>query len=453
MRAPCLLLLGCSCLLLATGCGPAPTPPGKECAAATGAGVDHSGDLSADETWTAASSPHRIASGVRLLAKVTVEPCAVIRLGDGARLTVGSSTTAGQLVTAGEVVGGVRRPVKIEALDAATPWAALVVDLKGVLDLSVTTISDGAKPAAAQNGGGSILAYGAASSGAVLTRSVRVKDVTISKSHGYGVNLQRLSAFTEDSSGLQVIDSGEGTAGQPVLVEAGAVGSLPASSSFQGNLLNEVLVVPGGSMPSDIFKNVGVPYRIAGRLLVAPPQDGAPAVLTIEAGATLKMETTSDNGLTLGITPMRQGVLVVNGTAAAPVTFTSPKAAPAAGDWKNIYFRYSPATGNRMSYAVVEYAGAPSGLQGYGCGPAENDASVILVPDTGRPADAFIQNSTVRNAAGDTGVLLGWTSDLDGPDFVSTNTFVAVPACRVSRWRNATGAACPGSVGGSPVCL
>ncbi len=70
------------------------------------------------------------------------------------------------------------------------------------------------------------------------------------------------------------------------------------------------------------------------------------------------------------------GHRVAAGTAAAPITFISAKSPAAPGDWKNIYFGYSPATGNRIENAVIEYAGGFSGAQGYGCGDAANDASV-----------------------------------------------------------------------------
>jgi hypothetical protein len=164
----------------------------------------------------------------------------------------------------------------------------------------------------------------------------------------------------------------------PIVVEAGAVGTLP-TVSFLANRSPDIFVEPRGSMPDDTFKNLGAPYRIGGRLLVAPSVEGSTSTLTVEGGV--------------------------------------------------------------------------SGLQGYGCGPADNDGSVLIVPDSGRPTSAFIQNSTIRNGGGDTGLLLGWRSDMSGPDFINTNTFERLPACQVSRWSNDTGAECPGSTNGSPVCL
>lgn len=446
MRAPILIVLAG----VVAGCGaPMQSPDaGPKCTAPTGSGTPHSGDIAQDETWTAAGSPHLLSSDVRVFSTVTIEPCAEVRLGERVRVTVGSSTQAGKIVAQGDAT----RAVQFVAQDATKPWAALSVDVKGSLDFTNTTLADGANPASAQNGGGAVLVYGVGSNQPVITRSLRFVDVTISKARGHAVNLQRMSGFTDDSRGLTVTESGSTAAPYPILVEAGAVGTLP-TLSFSNNQASEILVEPRGSMPSDTFHARGYPYRLNGHLLVAPSTDGSMSTLTIEPGVTIKMDTTSDSGLTLGTSPQRRGLLIAEGTAALPITFTSPKPGPAPADWKNLYFRNTPNTGNKLTWAIVEYAGAFSGLQGYGCGPASNDASVIVASDTGRPSSAFIQNTIIRKGGGDTGLLLGWLSDLDGPDFVSTNTFTDVPACKVSRWRNATGNACPGSTAGSPVCV
>lgn len=429
---------------------PMPTPDGgfTACDLPTGTGTPHSGDLMGNETWTAADSPHVITSDVRVFSTITLEPCAVVRLGERARIQLGSTTQSGKMVARGTPT----QQVTFAAVDSAKPWGSLSVDVMGSLDFTDTVLVGGANPASAQNGGGVIVAYGTASNQPTLTRSLRFVNVTISNAAGHGVNLQRMSGFTTDSKNLRITESGGTASPYPIVVEAGAVGTLP-TVSFLANRSPDIFVEPRGSMPSDTFKNVGAPYRIGGRLLVAASEDGAASTLTIEAGVTLKMDVTSDSGLTVGTSPLRQGKLVVNGTRAEPVLFTSGKATPAPGDWSNVHFRNTPSTGNVMSYATLEYAGAFSGLQSYGCGPAENDASLIIAPDSGRPESAFVQNTTIRNGGGDTGLLLGWVSDQVGPDFVNTNTFTNVPACQVSRWRNMTGEACPGSTNGSPVCL
>lgn len=410
------------------------------CDLPTGAGTPHSGTVTANETWTAATSPHVIDFELRANATITIEPCATVQLGEGARLIVGTSTTAGKIVAS---------RASFTAKDVNKPWGALSVDTKGSLDFTDVVISHGANPASAQNGGGAVLVYGEASNIATLTRALRFINVTVSNAKGHAVNLQRMSGFTADSSNLRITDSGETAAPYPILVEAGAVGTLP-NVTLTNTRSTDVLVEPRGSMPSDTFKNIGaVAYRVNGPLRVHPSADGAASTLTIEAGVTVKFDEVSGSGIILGTSSLRQGLLVVNGTSGSQVTFTSGKAAPAPADWQNIHFNYSPNTGNKIDFAVVEFAGAPSGLQGYGCGPIENDASIIITSD--RPTSAFITNTTIRNAGGDTGILLGWVSDDSGPDFKATNTFTSAPSCQVSRWRSVTAPACPGT--GAPVCL
>ena len=429
------------------------------CAAPTEPGTEHKADITADETWTAAASPHKVTVNVRITANVTVEPCATVTFAEGVGLTIGNTPNiAGAVIARGErgvdAAGAVlRRGITFAAADPLKPWRGLTVDVTGKVDLETVTLSDGANPSSDQNGGGVILAYGQ-SVGATLppvTKNVRAVDVTVKASRGHAFNFQRTSGFSDDSTDVVVTDSGRADTPFPIRLEPGAVGTLP-KVQFTGNVSNEVVIAAGNTaMLDDTLKARGVPYRMAGRLRVAPYVDGAAVKLTIEPGVTVRFDHPGDSGLQIGTSPQRQGVIVAEGTAAAPILFTSAKSPPAAGDWRNLYFSHTPSTGNRVAHATFEYAGAPSGAQGFGCGPAENDATILIL--SGRPDDAFIQNTTVKDGAGDTGILLGWDSDMTGPDFVSTNSFVNAPACKVSRWRNATGNFCPGSVAGSPVCF
>ncbi|MBM4379167.1 MAG: hypothetical protein FJ086_07675 [Deltaproteobacteria bacterium] len=46
-----------------------------------------------------------------------------------------------------------------------------------------------------------------------------------------------------------------------------------------------------------------------------------------------------------------QGALVVQGTAAGPVTFTSAEAVPSAGDWQGLYFSRAVHPSSRVAQA------------------------------------------------------------------------------------------------------
>lgn len=440
-----------------TGTDGGPLPVLAPCATPSGPGTEHKGDITADETWTAAASPHRITFGTRILSTVKVEACATVLVDEGYTITVGDDDKPGALVAKGErgvdASGApLRRAVTFAASDPQKPWGSIAVDIQGKLDLESTILRDAANERSDQNGGGAVVVYGQ-NKPSTLLQSVRVKDVRVENARGFGFNFLTLTGFTDDSSDLTVTGSGRAAAAFPIRMPPGALRTVPPNLQLSGNAADEVQIVAANvAMASDTIRARGVPYRVSGRIRVAPEADGAAVTLTIEAGVTLRFDDDrGDNGLQIGTSDVRQGILVAEGTAAAPITFTSAKSPPAAANWKNIYFSHSPSSGNRITHAIIEYAGAPSGAQGYGCGPVENDASILIL--SARPSDAFIQNTTFRNGGGDTGLLLGWSSDMSGPDFVATNTFTNMPSCKVSRWRNETGNACPGSVNGSPLCF
>lgn len=443
-----------------TGDDAAPDATGavlEACPTATGAGTEHKNDITADEVWTLAGSPHRITYNARILSTVRVEPCATVLIDEGFSITLGNTpSVAGTLIAKGERGvdkngAPIQRPVTFAAADPTKPWGSIFVNPAGKLDLENVILRDGANPSSDQNGGGVVVAYGNGVASGAVVKSVRAVDVAIDKSRGYGFNFQVFSGFTDDSSKIAVTNSGRDTAAFPIRLLPGALSTVP-TVTLVGNTANEVeIIADNTAIISDTIKSRGVPYRVMGRMRVAPVSDGAAVSLTIEAGVTLRFDTTGDSGLLIGSSDLRQGILIAEGTVAAPITFTSGKPTPAPGDWKNIYFAYTPNSGNKLTNAIIEYAGGFSGAQGYGCGPAENDASILIL--SGRPNDAFIQNTSFKNGGGDTGLLLGWSSDQTGPDFVATNTFTSMPACKVSRWRNVTGVACPGSTAGSPVCL
>ena len=90
-----------------------------------------------------------------------------------------------------------------------------------------------------------------------------------------------------------------------------------------------------------------VPYTLTADVAVVANQ-----TLTIEPGTTVQFQGVED-GLYV------DGTLVARGTAAAPITFTSDKAAKAPGQWKALYFRVG-GTNSVLEQCVVE-CGAAAG--------------------------------------------------------------------------------------------
>lgn len=429
------------------------------CAEPSGEGTLHEGVIDADETWTAAGSPHIVTFDTFVDgATLTIEPCAVVRIEKGYTISVdGEPDAPGAIVAHGEVLAeDTFGPVIFERQVEDEPWGALLVHRDGLLDLEHVTLRGGGDPDTAVSGGGSLVATGDAATQGVFV-NVRVVDVRIEDSGTHGANLTTRAAFSDDSESLVIVGADEGF---PLLIHGGAVGTIP-EGEYTGNGTDQILVQNATSLADDAitFRDRGVPYQLQGGFSIAPVDsaaDGGLSTVTLEAGVVLVFDAdastvasfglgTSNGTAAENIWPVR---LVAEGTADAPVVLTSAEDAPAAGDWAGIEWAGGPATGNVMSHVHIEYAGGDSGTSGFGCGPADNDAALVIT--NWRPEDAFITDSTFADSA-DGGIVSGWYSDEDGPNLRGTgNTFTNIAnGCDVSRWRDAD-SGCPDT---PPLCL
>jgi hypothetical protein len=78
--------------------------------------------------------------------------------------------------------------------------------------------------------------------------------------------------------------------------------------------------------------------------------------LTVPAGTTLSIAAGTTIRVPAGYTITVNGTLNIQGTAAAPVVFTSGKTAPKVGDWGGLIIT-GTATDVSIDYAIIEYAG------------------------------------------------------------------------------------------------
>jgi hypothetical protein len=399
--------------------------------------------IDGDETWTAEGSPYIIEQELTVTGNLLLEPCTVVQLAENVGFDVEGT------VTARGGFGEDATPVYFVPLVDGEAWASIDLDAAGALDLEGTVL----------NGGGlreaTIHAWGVDIYG-LPHRNVRLNGVAISESAGYGVMLEMRAGFTEDSASLVIADSGSEDTPFPLYVEAGAVGTLPSDLLLNGNQVDEIYVYPGRPVEIDTFKNLGYPYRWQGELRIAPDGgiSGGVPTLTIEAGVTLRLEPDASSSLTVGAGSGSEGQLVALGTADAPIRFESAAEQAEPADWIGLYFSQPVMDGNRLEYVEVAHAGAPSGAQGWGCGPIENDASILIFDS--EPVPLFIQNSSIESAGGDTQILLGW--DYDGDPSGSAQAIFEAnsfddggPECRVSIPQDSL-SACPGG-DAEPDCL
>ena len=414
------------------------------CPAVTGAGTTHDHDITADETWSAAGGPHLVTQSLTLRATVTIEPCAEVRVAPGMALSVGTSSEVGALVARGTATTTEVHPIVFVASDATSPWAQLLVDAKGTLDLAVAAV--------VQGGGGSVSTPGALVLRGValgtnpgdVTRHATLDRVVIERSASYGLTLEGWGAPTEASTSVWIRNGGSDTRPYAVKIEPGVASTLPPGLTASGNRQDAILMQSSKAFTrTDRLVDHGLPYHQEDTLRINPAADGEPATLTIDPGVTLAFGKNA--GVIVGSGPLRQGVLVADGTS-SPILFTSSSSAPVAGDWGNVTFAYTPLTGNRMANVRVTYAGGDSQTSSFGCGPVDNDAAVIIRGQGGDltpPGEVFITGSSFDSIAGTTVIVSGWVDD-EGPNFSEGNTFGgATPGCKVSRpRRHGPGDAC-----------
>lgn len=408
------------------------------CPAATGSGTTHSGFITANETWAASGNPHLVTADVRVNAgvRLTIEPCAEVRLSGGAHLSVEGTAIA---------EGTAQKPIRIEAAQASAPFGAIQVWAPGTLSLAYATVKGGGSDTT--NSYGAIEARGDQLLPA--QKVLKVNNVAVAGAVQYGVSLRAGAAFTDDSAGLTISGSGKA----PVRALPRLLTNLP-SGTYTGNALDAIVVETESygdvSLEDVTIKDRGVPYHLGGDFSLGGFNVGwgtAPVRLTIEPGVVLKFKKQQGAGLHVDrgsqATPAN-GTLVAVGTAAKPIVFTSQAAAPAAGDWAGLTFGKQPQAANQLAYVEIRYAGGPSGANSFHCQPGggfstDEDAAIAIY---GQPPSAFVTNSTFADSAG-AGVNLAYSGS--PVDFLPTNTFTNLADCKVTTPRQ-SGGACPATV-------
>ncbi len=415
--------------------GPPAAEPG--CPEPKGPTVHPAATLSEDQTWTAAGSPHIVQGSITVRdgRKLTIEPCAVVRLADKAGLQIGFSAVNAPSTLEAEGTSG--KPIRFEGLDGAR-WGAISVVHPATARLAHVTLEGGGKGSLS---GATLIAQG--DNAPPSKRGLLVDNVTVKDSYGAGVKLWRTFAFADGSRALTVVGSGSGDAAHPAPLEIDehAIGTVP-QGRYDGNRSDEIWVDPEHYLgESATMRALGVRWRIGAEerdsLVVGLGRDTPLATLTIEAGVTVAFA----GGTALeiehggGAFPA-SGALLAMGTAEAPIVFTSARPTPAPGDWRGLWFGGVAQPDNRLQGVRIEYTGAPCGCVLVTCS-AGVTSSAGAVTFTQPPPGVFITDSTVANAAAN-GFVLGY----EGPlvDFAAQNRTENVAGCPMTLPRDRT---CP----------
>lgn len=400
---------------------------GVTCAAPTGPGTIHATSPAADETWSAADSPHVITTSLAIPVgrTLTIAPCAVVQLQPATGVLV-----EGTLVAEGTAAA----PIRFEGA-ATDAWGAIETRAGATVRFAHVTVEGG-------GAGGDATLDIRGDQDAATQPILRVDHVTVRGSVSAGVQVRSGGGFAPGSTDLTIT----GAAWVPLTIWGRAAGGIP-TGTHSGNG-TDAIFLPALGGRDDIQEDTtladhGVPYRVGGNgggLLLRVRGAGAP-VLTIAAGATLQF-VDGARLLVDATTSGMGGALVVAGTAAAPVTFTSASATPVAGRWVGLVFLGAQDPRNAITHARITYAGGESQISSYDCpsplntGFANNGAVVVA---GGQPAGAFITSTAIEDSWGD-GIVRGWTGAVI--DLLPTNTFTGVARCQQTYPRPASGS-CP----------
>jgi hypothetical protein len=398
-----------------------------DCVDPTGPGTTHGGSVSADETWTAAASPHIVPYDLSVYAKLTLEPCAVVLIASQKTVTVGSA--AASIVAQGTE----RRPVAIDQKDAGKPWAKIRALNGGTLSFTWTGILGGGDPL---NTVPDLAAAVEVTADQLkpAVEAIHVDHVLVQDSASQGIKVSQSAAFSAASNGLVI----KGSKAYPIFASANLVGTIP-TGAYTGNGKDEILVEGSETATNvstdTIFHDRGVPYHIghslsSGRLDVGTAKMGTLATLTIEPNVTLRFKKGGALYVETGSGDRAAtGALIAVGAQGTPITFTSAEAAPAPGDWLGVYFYSNPDPTTKLDWVNVEFAGGKS-ASGGGCTypnePINNAAIRIL--SAKEPSSVFITNTTIKDSAAH-GFDRGWLGD-NPASFIPTNTFVNIARCK-----------------------
>jgi len=273
---------------------------------------------------------------------------------------------------------------------------------------------------------------------------------TPEKPRGNEQTPRRATGFLSGSEELAVRGSGT----HPLYLGVGYATNLP-KGTYSGNAVDAFLLqaigvgVYGNDEPllhDAVLPARGLPYQVGtsetgADFIVGDGRSESPAaLLRIEAGVELRFRGSSSvlgqllvQGKGVGATSAPQGALVVEGTAEAPVVFTSMNPAPAAGDWQGLYFETLVDERTRIDHAEIRFAGGESLTVGVcvaspGATDSHADCSAVLYLET-PPPSAFIQSTLFDTSAG-CGVYRGWSGD--DVNFVAGNTFTGLAGCEQS---------------------
>ena len=436
--------------LFVLACNPSPdaTDAGNDagadvvaaCPTPTGPTTHPAGSLAADETWTAAASPHVLLGDVTIPKgkTLTIEPCATVQVAEGHYVYVNGSLVADGTAT---------QPIQIGPQNTGKRWASIEITDPGTVDLAFVTLTGGGDLPSSTLGT-TIRGHGTTANPS--SPILKVANVTIKDSAGFGIDLDGVASFIDGSHDLVITNSGISDTAHPypLTINTQAMTSIP-KGTYTGNGRDEIQMhadSPRALVDVDVtIHDRGVPYRVGGggmNTVLDVGKDGALATLTIEPNVTLRFEPGGQFviGHYSNNNPP-EGALVAQGTASQPITFTSAAAAPAPGDWMGLLFTNTISATDVLSNVNIDYAGGSCACV-VGCIPQNmtSDAAIIFF---NQPPGSMISSTSISHSAMH-GIDRAWDG-ASTPSFLGAVTFNDIKGCHETVPRDQNNA-CPSSI-------
>ncbi len=215
--------------------------------------------------------------------------------------------------------------------------------------------------------------YGGSVNGSVWLEAgaaLKLNNSLVQNSATYGIQADGINTLKELVDNQYINNTGG-----PIILAANQVDDLQPGK-YAPNFVNGIVVNESILSHDATWPNLGTPYRLQGLTLQAAHGS---ADLTLPAGVTIMLDASKN------IVVGQNGALLVSGSTAKPVLFTSSFAEPARADWGAIIIA-SASIGNTstLTSAVVEYGGA-------------NGEPMVQIQDKGSLA---LQGTIVRQSGG-----------------------------------------------------
>lgn len=290
---------------------------------------------------------------------LTIQPGTVIKFGVNGSLYIGYGSAATVLA-----VGTADKPIIFTSsalLPTAGAWEGLTFD-SGTLSNSVLSYCKILYAGKNTNQGALHL----------IGCDITMNNCVIDNSASAGIT----TYYSNNKGGFVAYENNtiSNTAKYGIEMNAQLIHTLTAGNTFT-NTKGIHITGDYSSAEAKTWKNLSAPYIVTDELDI----DGA---LTIAAGTVFKFDT---NGwIEIGYTSAT--TFMAEGTATAPITFTSNAATPVAGAWKGIIIYEDTQANSKMNYCIIDYAGL-----------SPTNMGALLMSGT---ASITFTNNTIRHSAG-----------------------------------------------------